>query len=405
MNLSYFISKRISRKKESFSSVIHKIAVASIAVGVAATVIAFLILKGFQNTVKRRVYSFSGHILVNKITMNNSVEETPMSYNIPLYNDPSRFPFVDHVQEFAHKPGLIKAGGELLGVVVKGVGKSFSLDRFKQDMVDGRFINFPDSGYSNDVLLSKSIAGKLSVKTGDDIVIAFFQDPPRLRKLHVCGLYETNLSDMFDDQVVIGDIRMIARLNNWTDSIAGGLEVFVKNPAQMDQDAEAISESMDYDLTAQSVSERYQNVFEWLDVLSRQVNILLTIILGVVCVNMISVVFILVMERTNMIGVLKALGAKDGLIRRVFIHSGVDLILKGLLWGNALGLGLCYLQYRFHFIKLNAHDYYMSYVPISWQWGLVLWVNVLTLVIITVVLTFPTAVITRISPIKAIRFD
>lgn len=378
---------------------------ASIAVGVAATVIAFLILKGFQNTVKRRVYSFSGHIIVNKITMNNSVEETPMSYNIPLYNDPAKFPFVDHVQEFAHKPGLIKAGGELLGVVVKGVGKSFSLDRFKQNLVDGRFINFPDSGYSNDVLLSISIAGKLSVKTGDNIVIAFFQDPPRLRKLHVCGLYETNLSDMFDDQVVIGDIRMIARLNNWTDSIAGGLEVFVKNPAQMGQDAEAISESMDYDLSAQSVAERYQNVFEWLDVLSRQVNILLTIILGVVCVNMISVVFILVMERTNMIGVLKAIGAKDGLIRRVFIHSGVDLILKGLLWGNALGLGLCYLQYRFHFIKLNAHDYYMSYVPISWQWGLVLWVNVLTLVIITVVLTFPTAVITRISPIKAIRFD
>jgi lipoprotein-releasing system permease protein len=125
----------------------------------------------------------------------------------------------------------------------------------------------------------------------------------------------------------------------------------------------------------------------------------------VVCVNMISVVFILVMERTNMIGILKAIGARDGLIRRVFIHSGVDLILRGLLWGNGLGLGLCFLQYRFHFIKLNAHDYYMSYVPISWQWGLVLWVNVLTLLIITLVLTLPTAVIARISPIKAIRFD
>jgi lipoprotein-releasing system permease protein len=162
---------------------------------------------------------------------------------------------------------------------------------------------------------------------------------------------------------------------------------------------------MDYDLNIEKVSDKYMQVFEWLNLLSRQVNILLIIILIVVCVNMISIVLILVMERTQMIGLLKALGAKDGFIRSIFLFNGVQLVLKGMLLGNVLGLGLCYLQHRFHFIKLNPKDYYMSYVPISWQWDIVLGLNLLTLVIVSVVLLLPTMVISRVSPIRAIRFD
>jgi lipoprotein-releasing system permease protein len=366
---------------------------------------SFLIMKGFQETIKHKIYSFSAHILITKYTLNNSMEEQPFNFNINLYNHYEELELIDHVQEYAHKPGLIKTDTEVLGVVLKGVGKSFDQKRFQENLVEGRFLHFPDSGYAHEVLLSEVIANKLKLKIGDDIIIHFFQNPPRFRKLNVVGLYETNLSDYFDNKVIIGDIRMIQRLEDWGDSIAGGLQIYVKDISTINEAATAIEESMDYDLYGEKVSDTYVQVFEWLGLVSRQVLILLGIILTVVCVNMISVVLILVMERTQMIGVLKALGATDRLIRTIFVYNGISLIVKGLLLGNILGLGLCYLQYKFHLIKLNAHDYYMSYVPINWDWQVVIMLNVLVFVVVTLVLLVPTGVVARISPMKAIRFD
>jgi lipoprotein-releasing system permease protein len=203
----------------------------------------------------------------------------------------------------------------------------------------------------------------------------------------------------------MGDIRLIARLNDWADSVAGGLEVFVKDINRIDDAGMAMAEMIDFDLNIEPVSNKYIQVFEWLHLLSRQVNILLVIILIVVCVNMISIILILVMERTQMIGMLKALGAADGMIRSVFVYNGIALIVKGLLLGNAIGLGLCYIQYKFKIITLNPEDYYMSFVPISWHWEIVLILNLLTFVVVTLVLLLPTAIISRITPIKAIRFD
>ena len=406
MNLSRFISKRISgEQQESFSSTIHKIAVASITLGLAAAIVSFLIMKGFQETVKDRIYSFSGHIIITKFSMSNSLEETPLNFNIPLYKNYKQLGFVHHIQEYAHKAGLIKTEDEVLGVVLKGVGKSFDSTAFKSNVIEGRFIHFLDSGYSNEVLLSKIIANKLNVKVGDAITIHFFQNPPRLRRLTIAGIYETNLSEYFDGKVVMGDIGLIARLNDWTDSIVGGLEVFVKDVNHIDDAGQAIAERIDYDLNIESVSGKYIQVFEWLNLLSRQVNILLMIILIVVCVNMISIIMILVMERTQMIGMLKALGANNKLIRTIFVYNGINLIVKGLLLGNTLGLALCYIQYQFKLIKLNPEDYYMSFVPISWHWEIVIMLNLLTFLVVTVVLLLPTAIISRISPIKAIRFD
>lgn len=333
------------------------------------------------------------------------MEEQPFFYNIDLYNHPEKFPMVDHVQEYAHKAGLIKTEEEVLGVVFKGVGKSFDLKRFKENIVEGEFIHFPDSGYAQEILLSKTIAEKLKIKTGEEVMVHFFQNPPRARRLKVSGLYETNLSEYFDGKMIIGDIRLIKRLEDWADSVAGGLEVYVKDVKQIDADIEFIGESMDYDLYLEKTSDTYVQVFEWLGLVSRQVVILLVVILTVVCVNIISVVLILVMERTQMVGMLKALGAKDRLVRSVFIYNGINLILKGLIYGNLLGLGLCYAQYQFKFIHLNAKDYYMSYVPIGWNWEAVIFLNILVFVIVTLVLMLPTAIISRISPIKAIRFD
>ena len=406
MNLSYFISKRISRGyQEGFSSTIHSIAIISIAIGLAASIVSFLIMKGFQETVKEKIYSFSGHILITKFSMNNSTEEQPMDFQIELYNEPGKYPFVRHVQEFAHKVGVVKTDDEALGVLIKGVGRSFDLASFKENIVSGEFVQYQDSGYASQVVLSKTIAAKLKKDVGDEIIVHFFQNPPRFRRLKVTGIYETNLSEYFDSRVVLADIRLIQRLNDWPDTVAGGLEVFVNDPENIDNAGIAIGEMMDFDLNIERVSDRFIQVFEWLELLSRQVNILLGIILTVVCVNMISIVLILVMERTQMIGMLKALGASNGFIRSVFIYNGVNLILKGLVLGNLLGLGLCFIQYKFKLIELNPRDYYMSFVPISWHWEIVILLNLITLGLVTLILLLPTMAIARITPIKAIRFD
>jgi len=373
--------------------------------GLAAAIVSFLIMKGFQETVKDRIYSFSGHLIITKFSMSNSMEETPLDINIDLYKNYKQLGYVQHIQEYAHKAGLIKTEDEVLGVVLKGVGRSFDSTAFKSNIIDGRFIHFPDSGYSNEVLVSKIIANKLNVKVGDVTTIHFFQNPPRVRRLTVAGIYETNLSEYFDGKVVMGDIRLIARLNDWADSVAGGLEVFVKDVNNIVYAGQSIAEKIDYDLNIEPVSSKYIQVFEWLNLLSRQVNILLMIILIVVCVNMISIIMILVMERTQMIGMLKALGASNKLIRTIFLYNGINLIVKGLLLGNSLGLALCYIQYKFRIIKLNPEDYYMSFVPISWHWEIVIMLNVLTFLVVTVVLLLPTAIVSRIAPIKAIRFD
>lgn len=337
--------------------------------------------------------------------MNNSTEEQPMDFRIELYKEPEKYPFVSHVQEFAHKVGVVKTDDEALGVLIKGVGRSFDLPSFKENMTKGEFIHFQDSGYASQVVLSKTIAAKLKKDVGDEIIVHFFQNPPRFRRLRVTGIYETNLSEYFDSRIVLADIRMIQRLNDWPDTVAGGLEVFVNDAENVESAGIAMGEMMDFDLNIERISDRFIQVFEWLELLSRQVNILLGIILTVVCVNMISIVLILVMERTQMIGMLKALGATNGFIRSVFIYNGVNLILKGLLLGNILGLGLCFIQYKFKLIELNPRDYYMSFVPISWHWEIVLLLNLITLGLVTLILLLPTMAIARISPIKAIRFD
>lgn len=406
MNLSYFLARRISREqKDGFASTIHTIAIVTLTIGLAASIVAFLIMEGFQSTVKNRIYSFTSHMLVQARSTNNSMEEKPFFYNIDLYNHPEEFQGVKHVQEYSHKAGLIKVDDEVLGIAFKGVGKSFDVANFNENIIEGKFITFSDSSYSRDVVLSKIIADKINAKVGDELTIHFFQNPPRFRRLNVSGIYETNLSEYFDSKVIIGDIKLIQRLNNWADSVAGGLEVFLNDPRDEDLVYQDLIDGVPYELYVEKVSDKFIQVFEWLGLVSRQVTILLVIIVIVVCVNMISVVLILVMERTQMVGLLKAMGATDSVVRSVFVYQGISLILRGLLFGNILGLGLCFLQDQLKIVKLNAHDYYMSYVPIGWDWTMVLLLNVLIFVVVSVVLILPTAIISRINPIRAIRFD
>ncbi|HRI79416.1 MAG TPA: ABC transporter permease [Cyclobacteriaceae bacterium] len=406
MNLSYFLARRISREqKGGFASTIHTIAVVTLAIGLAASIVSFLIMEGFQATVKDRIYSFSANLLVTKLSLSNSMEEQPFSFNIDLYNHPEQFKSVKHVQEFSHKAGLIKTDEDVLGIVFKGVGKRFDQEAFASNLKEGRFIHFPDSGYSREVLISQSIANKINVKPGDEIIVHFFQDPPRFRRLTITGIYETNLSEYFDSKVIVGDLKLIQRLNQWPDSVAGGLEVYLSDIERVDDVYQEIGETIPFNLYIEKVSEKFSQVFQWLELVSRQVRILLGVILTVVCVNMISVILILVMERTQMIGLLKAVGANNSTIRSVFVYQGMNLIARGLFFGNIIGLGLCYLQDKFKFIKLNPHDYYMSFVPIAWDWTIVVVLNILVFVVVTVVLLLPAAIVSRIQPIKAIRFD
>ncbi len=406
MNLSYFIAKRIADNEEqSFSSTIHKIAIGSIAVGLGAMIVSFLILRGFQDTVRDKIYSFSAHLQVTKYTLDNSFEEVPISLNTAIFTNPEDFPYVKHVQEYSHKAGLIKTEDEVLGVVFKGVSSRFDTANFDTNIVEGRFVNFDSKDYSKEVVISKVIADKLNIDLNEDILVHFFQNPPRVRRLTVVGKYETNLSEYYDNKFIIGDIDLIKRLNDWPDSLAGGLEVFVNDVNKVDDAEEALNASIPLDLYVEKVSDKYIQVFEWLFLISRQVNIFLGIILFVVCVNMISIILILIMERTQMIGLLKSFGGTDALIRRIFSYSGIQLIVKGLLLGNVLGLAICALQYYFQIIRLNPSDYYMSYVPISWNWDIVIALNLLTFVIVSLIVALPTAIIARIKPIKSIKFD
>jgi lipoprotein-releasing system permease protein len=406
LNLSYFISKRITKEqKEGFASTIHVIAIVIISVGLAAAIVSFLVMKGFQNTVKDKIFAFTGHLIVTKHAPERSMEEEPFNFYTPAYTHSKGDQYIQHSQEYAHKVGIVKAQDEVLGIVVKGVGKSFDQGVFKPYLIEGKFIDFPDSNYSNQVVVSKTIADKLKAKVGDDLGVHFLQNPPRFRKLKISGIYETHMSEYFDSKIIIGDIRLIRRLNDWSDSLAGGIEVFVKDVDQIDATQERISEEIDYDLDVQKVSDRYMQVFEWLNLVSRQVNIILAIILLVICVNMSSIVLILVMERTQMIGMLKALGSHNGAVRSIFIFQGMNLVALGLFWGNLLGLGLCFIQDQFKIARLNPHDYYMEFVPISWDWEVVGLLNLLTFAVVTLVLLLPTMVISRIDPIRAIRFD
>lgn len=368
-------------------------------------IISFLILFGFQNTVKEKLFGFSGHIQITKYTLSNVVVELPVSNKNDFYLNYKKIDGIRHVQQYAYKPGLIRTKEEILGVVMKGVDIDFDIDQFSENMVAGEFLKVDTSSYSKQVVISQVIANKLNLSLGDPMIIHFFQNPPRARRLTVSGIYETNLSEYFDDKIILADMGLIRRLNNWADSLSDGYEVYLDDYRQVDEVIAQLDETLDYNLFVEKISDKYIQVFDWLHLIRRQVNIFLCLILCVVCFNMISIILILIMERTQMIGMFKAFGATNKQVRMIFNYAGLQLLGKGLLLGNALGLSLCAIQYFFHVIPLEAKDYYMSYVPISWDWDVVLILNGLTLIVVYAILAIPTLLIVRIRPIKAIRFD
>jgi lipoprotein-releasing system permease protein len=405
LNLSYFIAKRISFKQAGgFSGTIHRIAVGSLALGLGVSILALMVLGGFQNTVSERVFGFTGHFQVQRFQMSNAFEEAPFSLKSDFLENSKKLDFVTKTQSFAHKAALLKGDEEVEGILMKGVGRDFDTLAFKEYLIEGRMIHLPDSGVSNEVVLSKLIANKLLLKVGDKVTMYFVQNPPRFRRVEVVGIFETYLEN-FDEKIVIGELQTIRNLNGWTSDQIGGLEIFVDNPKKTADYFPLIENEMDLDLKLIDSRSRFLEIFDWLSLLDTNVVVFISLIGFVAIFNMGAILFILIMERTQMIGLLKAMGARNDQIRRVFFWNGMNILGRGLMLGNLIGFGIGFLQDQFRPVPLDAASYYMGYVPIEWNWPMFFWLNIGIALLTSLVLWVPVMVITRVDPIKSIRFD
>jgi len=340
---------------------------------------------------------------ISKFNFGSTFPFNPISTDQDIYKEPEQFSFIDHVQSFGYKPGVLKTE-EMMGMIMKGVDRDFHLEKFKPNIKSGDFIQFNDSTYSQQIMISQLVADKLQVGVGDRITAHFFQDPPRVRRLTVIGIYETWIEN-FDNKIALVDLGLIRRLNDWQDTQVGGFEVFIKDFSMLNLAENILYDELPSDLYVEKITTKYQEVFEWLGLVNQNMFIFLGLVLFVAAFNMISIIFILVMERTQMIGLLKALGASNQLVRRIFSYHGIILILKGMLIGNVLGIGLSLVQDKFRIISLDAANYYMSYVPIEWNWTILIVLNIVVFISITLVVLVMAIIVYAIKPIKAIKFD
>lgn len=404
MNLSRFISQRIQKtKSESFTSTVVKVGIASIAIGLAVMIISFAILVGYKQAIKDKLFSLSSHIQVSKITLNQSYEETPMPIKTNFYNNYRQISQIRHVQAVGNKAGMLKSSEELAGIIIKGVGKDYDWQTFSQNLIDGKRITFADTSFSNEIIISKRIATRLKIKLSDEVLIYFIQTPPRVRKVKVVGIYETGLEE-FDKNFIIGDLALVQKMNEWNPNTCGHYEIFLKNFDDLDKTTKLVTNEIDQDMRTTKITEMFPAIFDWLSLLDKNILIVLALILVVACFNMISVLLVMMMERTPMIGMLKALGSDNTQIRKIFVLNGLTIILKGILYGNLIGIGLGLIQYYFKVIPLDPENYYISYVPIEWDWLIILLLNIATILLILAVITIPTLVVSKMRVVEALKF-
>jgi lipoprotein-releasing system permease protein len=405
LNLSRFIANRIARNSSgSFSSTIHRIAVISIAFSLSALIVSFFVLFGFKEAIRDKVYNLSGHLTVNKYALSNSFEENWIQVGNEQMNLLDEFGYIEHYQSYILKAGLLKSDEGVQGIIVKGVGLDFDDATFSSQMIEGELPNFGETDAFNEIVLSSMLANMLRLDIGDNLTLVFAQEPPRFRRVQIAGVYATGMEE-FDARMVLADITLLRKLNGWDNEQVTGLEVFVAKPEDMDRLEEDLFNRLPVEMNVLSAHRQYPQIFEWLNLLNRNVLILLIIIMVVAALGMISMVLILIMERTRMIGMLKALGGSNNLIRTIFVYTGIHLVLKGLLFGNGIGLLICFVQFQFQVIPLDMANYYMSTVPISFDWMTLLGLNVLMVVLISLTLLIPVRIVGGIQPVGAIRFD
>jgi lipoprotein-releasing system permease protein len=405
VNLPVFIAGRIKKPGSgTFSSMIHQIAVLNVAIGLGIMIVAIIIMVGFKRTIRDKVASFNGHLQITKYTASSTFEELPIPSSDSSIQVVARLPFVEHIQGVAHKMALIKVGDEIQGVEFKGIGPDFDTIRFRDNLVGGRYLQFADTTNYQELIISQKIATLLEIGLNDEILIYFIQNPVRVRRLRICGIYNSGMED-FDEKIIFGHIRIIQQLNDWRPELAGTYEVFVNNVHQLSEDEKILFELTGYDLFVDNMKDKYAELFDWLSLIDRNVTILIIPLLSVVSFNMVSILIILIMERIQMIGLLKALGATSRQIHRIFWVNGIRLIFQGMVWGNVIGIGFGLLQSHFKVIPLDPENYYMPFVPIYWDWAGIAGLNLLVLGIVSMTLYLPTLMVTRLQPVNAIRFD
>ncbi|WP_316785435.1 ABC transporter permease [Pedobacter frigiditerrae] len=403
MNIEYFIAGRIAIKSErTFSKLIVRIAIAGVMLSLAVMILSIAIIKGFKTEIQDKVRGFIGDVQIYRFDLNGSFEKSPfvpndttLAYLKSNKNLASFYPF-------ATKPAIISANGEVEGINFKGIDKTYDWGFIKKHLVAGTIINFIDSSI-NPILISDYTAKRMKLKIGDSFLMHFVQDPPKKRKFKIVGIYNVGIENI-DKSFAIGDINIIRSVNNWEPNQMGGIEVRVKNFARLQPVADSIYANLELKLRSRSVKESTPEIFTWLSLLDVNTRVLLILMMIVGVINMVTALLIMILERTSMIGLLKSMGISDTSVMKIFLYNAIYLVGIGLLLGNILGLGIAYFQSTTHLFKLEQTNYYLAYVPMEVHFLDVLLLNIATVIICTIVLIIPSLLVSRISPLKAIRF-
>lgn len=417
MNLEYFIAKRLiaaKNHKSSISAPIIKIAIAAIAIGMIMMIVSVATGIGLQQKIREKVAAFNGHIIITNYDDNQSqVSISPISTHQDFYPKFKSVDGINHIQAVATKAGIIRTETSFEGIIYKGVGKDYQWKNLEEYLVQGKL---PDVMHklTPDVLISKYLADRLNLKVGDKFNTFFMKENsnqlPNLRVFVVAGIYNSGFQE-FDATYIIGDIRHLQRINKWKPDQVGAFEVFIDDFNKIEQKGQQVydntqnKEDASKTLDTQTISEKYYNIFEWLQLFDFNIIVIIVIMIIVATINMVVALLVLILERTQMIGILKAIGANNWSVRKIFLYNAFYLIVRGLLWGNCIGIGLIIIQQQFGIIKLNPDSYYVNVAPAHLDWLYILLLNIGTLVICLAVLLIPSYIITKISPVKAIRFE
>ena len=411
MNYEYFIAKRIigsKSYKSSISAPIIKIGIAAIAIGIVVMLIAIATGLGLQQKIRDKMVSFNGHVSIAQFDSNNSEESfNPISKNQDFYPDFGRVEGVSHIQGVATKFGVIRTETDFEGVILKGVGADYKWDYLKEYLVEGELPDFSQKR-NEDILISEYLATRLGFKVGDRFNTFFVKSdvnkPPSIITYKIKGIYNSGMQEL-DKTYVIGDIRHIQRLNKWESDQVGNFEVFIDDFDALDEKGFEIYHAVPSELDARTVKQKYATIFEWIGIFDKNIYGIIGIMILVAGINMITALLVLILERTQMIGILKALGSNNWSIRKIFLYNATYLIILGLFWGNVLGLGLLFAQKYFGLFPLDPSVYYVSEAPVYLSFGYVLLLNLGTFLLCLVMLMVPSYIITKISPVKAIRFE